>query len=82
MIYFNAAMLFYAIGNVEEITMDVRQPSGSDVETSLYIYHRADMEETFEGLSEADYENEELFRQGLSELHAAVVEHIRSQNKQ
>lgn len=82
MIYFNAAMLFYAIGNVEEITMDVRQPSGSDVETSLYIYHRADMEETFEGLSEADYENEELFRQGLSELHTAVVEHLRSQNKQ
>lgn len=80
MMYFNAAMLFYAIGNVDEVTMYIRQPSGSDAAASLHVYTRADMEEVFGGLLKADYENEELFHQGSSELHAAVVEYLHSQD--
>lgn len=80
MMYFNAAMLFYAIGNVDEVTMYIRQPSGSDAAASLHAYTRADMEEVFGGLLKADYENEELFHQGISELHAAVVEYLHSQD--
>lgn len=80
MMYFNAAMLFYAIGNVDEVTMYIRQPSGSDAAAPLHVYTRADMEEVFGGLLKADYENEELFHQGISELHAAVVEYLHSQD--
>ncbi len=76
MIYFNAAMLFYAIGNVEEVAIYVRQPSDAELAASMHVYKRADMEEIFGGLLKADYENEELFHQGLSELHAAVVEYL------
>lgn len=81
MLYFNAAMLFYAIGNVDEITMYVRHPVGSPEASSLYSYERKDMEELFEGLSAADYENGELFRQQLEDLHVKVVEYLRSRGQ-
>lgn len=79
MMYFNAAMLFYAIGNVDEITMYVRQPAGSNAEPLLQVYDRTDLREIFSRLSEADYENGELFRQNLSELHTDVVKYLHSQ---
>ncbi len=80
MMYFNAAMLFYTIGNVDEVAIYVRQPSGGDAAATMHGYTRADMEEVFGGLLKADYENEELFHQGISELHAAVVEYLHSQD--
>lgn len=81
MLYFNAAMLFCAIGNVDEITMYVRHPVGSSEASSLYSYDRKDMEELFEGLSAADYENGELFRQQLEDLHLKVVEYLHSRGQ-
>lgn len=80
MMYFNASMLFYAIGNVDEVTMYIRQPSNNDTATLLHVYTRSNMEEVFGGLLKADYENEELFHQGLLELHGAVVEYLHSQD--
>lgn len=73
MIYFNAAMLFYAIGNVDEISISVRQPAGRDREDAIHVYDRENLEENFGGLSEADYENDEVFREGLEDLHGQIV---------
>ncbi len=78
LMYFNAAMLFYAIGNVDEIMMYIRYPIGSDTESSVYVYYRTDMEKAHEGLSGADYENGQVFREGLESLHMDVVEYLHS----
>ncbi len=78
LMYFNAAMLFYAIGNVDEIMMYIRYPIGSDTESSVYVYYREDMEKVHGGLSGADYENGQVFREGLESLHMDVVEYLHS----
>lgn len=81
MMYFNAAMMFYAVGNVDEITIDIKHPIGSDTVSIMYVYYRAEMEEIFSGISAADYEDAKLFRDGLEELHARVVEHLHSRGQ-
>ena len=81
MLYFNAAMLFYAIGNVEEIVIDVTQPTTYVQDSNgtrnitgsfLVIYMREEMEQELPTLQNADYENDEIFREKLSDLHAAT----------
>ena len=74
MLYFNAAMLLYAIGNVEEISMEVKHPSGGGSE--MMIYYREELEKDLSVLQTADYEDDELFREGLSELHLAVETYL------
>lgn len=69
MLYFNAAMLFYAIGNVEEISMEVWNPlEGSFMMT----YDREELEKELPGLQNADYGDDQVFREGMSELHIAA----------
>lgn len=82
MMYYNAAMLFYAIGNVEEVTFYIKYPIGSDTGPALYAYYREDMKETYGALVDTDYENEALFRERLEELHESVVEHLHAQRKE
>ncbi|MBD5517591.1 MAG: DUF4825 domain-containing protein [Lachnospiraceae bacterium] len=89
MIYFNAAMLFYAIGNVEEITIAVEGPatyvtdssgtwnaSTSFLYTYMQTYMREDMEKELSALRDADYENDEIFRETLSDLHMAIEAYL------
>lgn len=85
MLYFNAAMLFYAIGNVKEITFDVKGPTtyvqdstGSrDITHSfLRTYIREEMEQDLPALQDADYENDEIFREKLSDLHIAIEQQL------
>lgn len=74
MMYFNAAMLFYSIGNVEEISMDVKNPSGSG--SAMSIYHREELEKDLPLLQNVDYENDQAFREGLSELLIEVETYL------
>lgn len=74
MLYFNAAMLFYAIGNVEEISMEVKHPSNEA--SAMVIYNREELEKELPGLQNADYEDDQVFRDGLSELHTAVETYL------
>lgn len=76
MLYFNAAMLFYAVGNVEEISMEVRNPSGAG--SMMTVYNREELEKELPGLQNADYEDDQIFRDGLSELHLAVETYLSS----
>lgn len=85
MIYFNAAMLFYAIGNMEEIVIDVTQPTTyvqdstgtRDITESFGLtYRREEMEQELPALKDADYENDEVFREKLSDLHMAIEAHL------
>ncbi len=69
-LYFNAAMLFYSIGNVEEIAVKIQHPSGNG--SMMISYHREELEKDLPGLQDADYEDDQRFRYGLSALHAAV----------
>lgn len=69
MLYFNAAMLFYAIGNVEEISMEVWNPSGGSF---MMTYDREELEKELPGLQNADYGDDQVFREGVSELHIAA----------
>lgn len=73
-VYFNAAMLFFAIGNVEEIVVDVQNPSGRG--STIAIYHREELEKDLPILQNADYEDDQGFRESLSELYIAVVRHL------
>lgn len=73
-LYFNAAMLFYAIGNVEEISIEVRNPFGAG--SMMTTYKREELERELPGLQKADYEDEQGFRDGLSELHTAVETYL------
>lgn len=74
MLYFNAAMLFYAVGNVEEISTEVRNPYGAG--SMMTTYKREELEKEFPILQNVDYENNQLFRDELSELHTAVKTHL------
>lgn len=74
MLYFNAAMLFYAVGNVEEISMEVRNPSGAG--SAMMVYYREELEKELPGLQNADYEDDSVFREGLSELYIAVETYL------
>lgn len=74
MLYFNAAMLFYSIGNVEEIAIEVNHPSRGSF--MMMDYYREDFEKDIPALQGADYENDQVFREKLPEVHAAVEEQI------
>ncbi|MCM1268169.1 MAG: M56 family metallopeptidase [Bacteroidales bacterium] len=70
MLYFNAAMLFYAIGNVEELAIEIKSPRES---AQMAVYYNNALEQEFSALREVDYEDEKAFREGLPELAAAVA---------
>ncbi|MDE5938791.1 MAG: DUF4825 domain-containing protein [Lachnospiraceae bacterium] len=74
MLYFNAAMLFYAIGNVEAVSMEVKHPSNEG--SVMVTYYREELEKELPGLQNADYEDDQVFRDGLSELHTAVETYL------
>lgn len=74
MLYFNAAMMFYAVGNVEEISTEVRNPYGAG--SMMTTYKREELEKELPILQNVDYENNQLFRDELSELHTAVKTHL------
>ncbi len=74
-LYLNAAMLFYAVGNVEEITMDIQNPGGPD-KSHVRVYKREDMAAALPDLQSADYEDGQVFRDGLVRLYTAVEAHL------
>ena len=74
MLYFNAAMLFYAIGNLEQIAVEVKYPSGGG--SDMMIYRRAELEKDLPMLEKADYEDDQIFRDGLAELQTAVEKYL------
>ncbi|MDE6318234.1 MAG: DUF4825 domain-containing protein, partial [Lachnospiraceae bacterium] len=80
MVYFNAAMLFFAIGNVEEIVVDVQNPSGRG--STMAIYYREVLEKDLPILQNADYEDDQGFREALAELHIAVERHLLKESVQ
>lgn len=73
-LYFNAAMLFYAIGNVEEISSEIKHPSGKNLE--MKVYYREELEKELPILQNTDYEDAQTFRDGLADLHMAVETHL------
>ncbi len=75
MLHFNAAMLFYAIGNVEEISMEINNPSGGG---SMSVYYREDLAKEMPALQNVDLENEAAFRENLSTLHNEVETYLSS----
>lgn len=74
-LYFNAAMLFYAVGNLEEVTMDVQNPGGAD-KSHFCVYEREKMEEALPALQNADFEDDQAFRDGLEELYPAIEAYL------
>lgn len=74
-LYFNAAVLFYAVGNLEEVVMDIRNPRGTD-QSYFKVYRREEMEEELPVLQGADYEDEQVFRDGLEELYPAIEKYL------
>ena len=74
-LFFNAAMLFYAVGNLEEVAMDVQNPIGAD-QSHFCVYKREKMEAELPGLLDADFGDEQTFREGLEKLYTAVEEHL------
>lgn len=74
MLYFNAAMLFYAIGNLEQIAVEVKYPSGGG--SDMMIYRREELEKDLPMLEKADYEDDQIFRDGLTELQTAVETYL------
>lgn len=76
MMYFNALMLFYAIDNVEAVTIQVRHPAGSGSDYSLHFYRRKDMEETFPELSQVNFDDGQIFREQLAGLHDRAVTYL------
>ncbi len=77
MLYFNAAMLFYAIGNVEEISMEVRSCNPSEIDTTMNIYRREELEKDLSLLQNVDFEDDQAFREGLFELEAAAIKQLK-----
>lgn len=77
MLYFNAAMLFYAVGNVQEITVDVRNPRDAG-ESHFCVYRKEELVKNIPALQDADFENEEVFREKLSTLHNDVETYLAS----
>lgn len=78
-LYFNAAMLFYAVGNLEEITMDVQNPGGVD-KSHFCVYEREEMEGELPTLRDADYEDNQAFRESLEELYPAIEAYLSGGN--
>lgn len=74
MLYFNAAMLFYSIGNVEEIAVGIKHPSGKG--STMMVYYREELEKELPILQSADYEDDQIFRDGLPDLHTAVETYL------
>jgi len=74
MLYFNAAMLFYAIGNLEQIAVEIKYPSGGG--SDMMIYRREELEKDLPMLEKADYEDDQIFRDGLAELQTAVEKYL------
>ncbi len=74
MLYFNAAMLFYSIGNVDEIAVKMQHPSGDG--SMMMTFHREELEKELPILQSTDYEDDQIFRDGLSELHIAVETYL------
>lgn len=74
MLYFNAAMLFYSIGNVEEISSEIKHPSGKNSE--MKVYYREELEKEFPILQNVNFEDNQTFRDGLSDLQTAVETHL------
>lgn len=74
-LYFNAAMLFYTVGNLEEITMDIQNPGGVD-KTYFRVFEREQMEEELPALLDADYEDDQAFRDSLEELYPAIEAYL------
>lgn len=74
-LYFNAAMLFYAVGNLEEITMDFQNPGGVD-QSYFRVYEREKMEQELPALQNADFEDDQAFRDGLEELYPAIEAYL------
>lgn len=77
MLYFNAAMLFYAIGNVEEISMEIRNCNPSEIDTTMNIYRREELEKDLSLLQNVDFEDDQAFREGLFELEAAAIKQLK-----
>lgn len=78
-LYFNAAMLFYAVGNLGEITMDIQNPGGVD-QSYFRVYEREQMEEELPALLDADYEDDQAFRDSLEELYPAIEKYLSGGN--
>ena len=76
MLYFNAAMLFYSVGNVEEIAVKMQHPSGNG--SMMLTYHREKLEKELPLLQSADCEDDQIFRDGLAELQTAVETHLQA----
>lgn len=76
LLYFNAAMLFYSIGNVEEISSEIKHPSGEGSE--MKVYYREKMEKEIPILQNVNLEDEQTFRDGLPELQTAVETHLKA----
>lgn len=74
-LFFNAAMLFYAVGNLEEVAVDVQNPQGAD-QSHFCVYDREKMEEELPGLLHADYEDDQAFRDSLVTLYSAIEEYL------
>ncbi len=74
MLYFNAAMLFYSIGNVEEISSEIKHPSGKNSE--MKVYYREELEKELPILQNVNFEDNQTFRDGLSDLQTAVETHL------
>lgn len=80
MLYFNAVMLFYAIGNVEEIAVGINRPAGTEPADMMEVYYREELGQDIPALLSADFENEVAFREKLSTLHSEVESFLSSYN--
>ena len=69
-------MLFYSIGNVQEISSEIKHPSGEGSE--MKVYYREKMEKEIPILQNANFEDEKTFRDGLAELQTAVETHLKA----
>ncbi len=76
MLYFNAAMLFYSVGNVEEIAVKMQHPSGNG--SMMVTYHREKLEEEIPIMQNVNFEDDQTFRDGLAELQTAVETHLQA----
>ncbi len=76
MLYFNAAMLFYSVGNVEEIAVKMQHPLGNG--SMMVTYHREKLEEEIPIMQNVNFEDDQTFRDGLAELQTAVETHLQA----
>ena len=76
MLYFNAAMLFYSVGNVEEIAVKMQHPLGNG--SMMVTYHREKLDEEIPIMQNVNFEDDQTFRDGLAELQTAVETHLQA----